>query len=577
MLASHDDDAITDEELLTGTGSGGVFESGYLRDQPLIEYLEESERVAFLLANKKKGVRRESDADSTAFTPGDGYQAIAAITDTRVLFVVGDCEGDGDRMFAVPYTEIEDVKTNRGVLTKRLDVWSTQGVRWRFFVKSTVDIGPAAEYLERAAVVWSRVEGQLHHANTEADAVETHLEADDHEQAQAAAKTARDHIEEAQRKATELTEDRADAIWERIDETEGRLDETVLDIHVSKAKTLVNEAEQQWRQEKYNKAYDSFLAARNQYERGLDVGRARGVESTSEIRAAADEVTQSIDQLSKSPLQRAEETYDRAMATEEPDIAVDLLEDALEKYQTALVLDWGNDDSRFAGDSEELQARIEEIVEQIESTRRELAEQKRTTADWYIEDLQYERAREQYAQAKSHLETALSIVEELKPDLAPALSADIRELEDEIEQAAQLGEEVGFQFVGDEVDDEEHTDGDEAAFRDLVASVWAAMGWETTAQDEGVVDVIATKEHPMPEKQLIVTQRCPGGVCDESAVEPSVAIRDTDRDADVVAVVTSGSFTSAATARAREHNVKLIDGDRFDDILEAEGMADADV
>jgi hypothetical protein len=241
MLASQDENAISDEELLTETGSGGVFASGYLHDKPLIEYLGAAERVAFLLSNKKKGVRRETDADATVFTPGDGYQAIAAITDTRVLFVVGDSNGTGDTSFAVPYTEIEDVKTRSGMLTKGVDIWTTEGVKWRFAVRSTVDIEPAVEYLERAAVVWSRVESQLRHARKHLVEVDECLSDDDHDSARAAASTARDHVEEAQRKAPELTTNRDDAVWERVHEVEQRLDASVMTIHVSRAEQHATE------------------------------------------------------------------------------------------------------------------------------------------------------------------------------------------------------------------------------------------------------------------------------------------------------------------------------------------------
>jgi len=271
MLASHDDDALTDGELLTGTGSGGVLASGYLREKPLIEYLGDSERVTYLLSNKKKGVRKESDEDQTAYTPGDGYQAILAVTDTRVMFVVGNCAGTGDRQFAVPYTEIEDVKTGSGVLKKRVDVWTTSGVRWRFFVRSTVDVGPAADYLERAALVWSRVESQLQHAKKQIAAISEYVSEDDHDAAQESASEARAYIEEAHRKAAELSEERSDAIWGHIDQVECQLDESILDIHVSQAESIVDTAEQQWRKEQYNQAYESFMAARNKYERALDL------------------------------------------------------------------------------------------------------------------------------------------------------------------------------------------------------------------------------------------------------------------------------------------------------------------
>lgn len=562
MLASHDDNAITDEELLTGTGSGGVFASGYLRDKPLIEYLGESERVSYLLSNTKKGVRRETDDETVAYTPGDGYQAIAAVTDTRMLFVVGDCDEDGDEMFGVPYTEIENVKTNRGVLKKSVDIWTTTGARWRFFVKSTVDVEPAAAYLERAAVVWSRVEAQLQRARKYVAAISDHTTEDDHDAAREAATTAREYVEEAQRKATELTEDHEDAIWDRIEVTERQLDEGVLAIHVSRAKAAVRAAHRQWRQEQYNDAYDSFLEARNQYERALDVARDRELPEADDIRARADEVTQHIDQLSKSPLQRAEETYERALAADGLDTRVDLLADALETYRSALVLDWGNDDRRFAGDSETIRATIEQIVTELVDTRRYLAEKRWRAGNWFAERGREETARWEYATARNHLDDALSVATELKP----ALESELIETRAELEAATErVG--TGPDDADRGTDAEVATDDRAAAFSERVSRRWRESDWETTQHADGIVDVVATRDRPVPEKHLIVAApRGTDGTCDQGIVDSAAAVRDADSDADVVAVVTDGSFTETARSVAREQHVKLVDGTRLWDV-----------
>ncbi|WP_136716223.1 restriction endonuclease [Halorientalis salina] len=574
MVASQDDDGISDEELLTGTGSGGMFASGYLSDQPLIEYLGESERVSYLLSNTKKGVREESDDGSTAYTPGDGYQAIAAVTDTRVLFVVGDCSEDGDEMFGVPYTEIEDVKTNRGVLKKSVDVWTTSGVRWRFFVKSGVEVGPAAEYLERAAVVWSRVEGQLQHARKYVAAISDHATEGDHEQAREAATTAREYVEEARRKAAELTEDREDAIWDRIETTERRLEKGVLDIHVSRADGQVATAERKWQAEQYNDAYDSFLAARNQYELALDIAREQDLPEADDIRTWADEVTQRIDQLSKSPLQRAEDTYERARAAEDLDTTIELLAESLETYQSALVLDWGNEDQRFAGDSETIRTQIEAVVGDLVGARRDLAEKRWRAGDWFSETGEFDRARSEYEAAREHVEAALSVARELDPDLEPALADDLTDLDAAIERLTDRSN--GADRESGESGERDSGDGSDE-FGEVVARLWAGRGWETATRAEGVVDVVATRDHPIPEKQLVVAHQCgPDGTCDRTVVESAADTRDSDGDADVVAVLTDGSVTDDARSVARERNVKLLDGDRLADALDAAGIAGLD-
>lgn len=456
MLASQDENAISDEELLTGTGSGGVFASGYLHDKPLIEYLGAAERVAFLLSNKKKGVRRENDEGATAYTPGDGYQAIAAITDTRVLFVVGDSNGTGDTSFAVPYTEIEDVKTRSGMLTKGVDIWTTEGVKWHFAVRSTVDIEPAVEYLERAAVVWSRVESQLRHARKHLVDVDELLSEDDHDAARAAASTARDHVEEAQRKAPELTTNRDDAVWERVHDVERRLDASVMETHVSRAEKHATVANDEWRQEQYNNAYDAFLKARTEYERALDIAREHDFPEESDIRENADTVTQSLDHLSKSPLRRAETAAERARDADAPAVVAEQFEVALERYQTALVLDWGSDRQRFAGDSNELRGTIERVVGELVHTRRLLAAYHLAAGTRLLAAGHPDAAKDAYENAHTEIEDARTVAKELKPQLTPMLEASADTLARCIE-AADDPVDDGFEFVGDMADGDPRT------------------------------------------------------------------------------------------------------------------------
>ncbi|WP_246983471.1 restriction endonuclease [Halorientalis marina] len=601
MLASGEENGIDDDELLTGTGSGGVFTSGYLRDRPLIEYLNETERVAFLLSNSKKGVREESDDDATAYTPGDRYQAIAAVTDTRVMFVVGDCtETDGDAMFAVPYTEIEDVKTGRGVLTKQLDVWTTSGRRWRFYVKSSVDLQPAADYLDKAAVVWSRVENQLGRAEEYVTEISAQVEDRSFEAAVETGARAREHVDEARRMATELTTNRADAVWERITDAEERLDAARMETHRTWAVAHEHEAERQWRTELYNQAYESYEAAREEYRSALDIARDQGFPEGEEIVAEIDDIRHDLDALSKSPLRRAEETRNRAAELDDPAVAVETWEEALERYQTTLVLDWGTDDGRFAGDSDDIRVEIEGIVDRIDETRRELADRHELTADDLAEGGEYERARREYAAARDQLAAAASVAEELRPSLVDGLRDRMDTLDERIEQARENAAANEFVFVGDTnraiatSDAGADEDGDSLSgsvrerlcradaetFRAVVASAWREMGWEATVLDDERderVGVIAERSHPVPETQLLVTDGAPTDArFDAERVTNVAAAVETDYDADVVAFVTTGGFTDGARDAAAETRVKLIDGDHLASILETEGVDDFD-
>lgn len=448
MLASQDDDTTANDELLTGTGSGGVLTSGYLRERPLIEYLEAEERVAFVLSNRRKGVRRESDDDSAVYTPDGGYRAIAAVTDTRLLFVVGT--GDGDEQFEIPYAAIENTKAGRGVLSKHLDIWTTEGVRWRFYVGTGVDTAPVAEYLERAAVVWSRVESQLRRARKRFVDVDEAVDAGDYDRARTATDEARAAIEEAKQTAGDLTTDRGDAVWVRIEAAETRLESNVLKVHRTRGRSRARDAERQWRTEQYNKAYDGYLAARNDYKRALEIAREHEIGTSDHLRERIDEVTQNLDHLSASPLRRAREAHERARAADDPEVTADLLEEALEKHQTALVLDWGTERDRFAGDSNRLRERVSAIVEEIAMTRRTVAVDYRERGETHATNGRHGQAQAAFEEARAQLEAALSIAKELRPDLVADLEADIDARTADVERAEARVAESGFRFVGDE-------------------------------------------------------------------------------------------------------------------------------
>ena len=79
-------DASLDETLLTSTGDGGLFSTGYLHQRSLQTYLLNGEEVIFLLASK----RQAPDYTGQQLPDLNGHRAITVITPTRVLCVVGN-------------------------------------------------------------------------------------------------------------------------------------------------------------------------------------------------------------------------------------------------------------------------------------------------------------------------------------------------------------------------------------------------------------------------------------------------------------------------------------------------------
>jgi restriction endonuclease Mrr/RNA polymerase-binding transcription factor DksA len=109
-------------------------------------------------------------------------------------------------------------------------------------------------------------------------------------------------------------------------------------------------------------------------------------------------------------------------------------------------------------------------------------------------------------------------------------------------------------------------------FEYFVADLWHAQGWTTevtqASGDQGI-DVIATKESPFPQKQVIQAKR---NSADNTVGGPKIqqyaSLRDQVDGADVTVVVTTSSFSKPARNLGEQLNVKLIDIDGIHDLLE---------
>lgn len=113
-------------------------------------------------------------------------------------------------------------------------------------------------------------------------------------------------------------------------------------------------------------------------------------------------------------------------------------------------------------------------------------------------------------------------------------------------------------------------------FEHLVADLWEYIGWNTTVTNEsqdGGVDIIARKDLPFPQKQLIQAKRYSqqNKVRREDVQQYSSLYlnRSSERDvgADVVAIVTTGNLTQPAREKAPELDVRIVTGDDLTKML----------
>jgi len=105
------------------------------------------------------------------------------------------------------------------------------------------------------------------------------------------------------------------------------------------------------------------------------------------------------------------------------------------------------------------------------------------------------------------------------------------------------------------------------AFEDFIGDLWAHEGWATEvtqARADRGIDVKATRGGVAQQTALIQAKRYRG----DNKVRPAdvreyAGVRQRERDADMMVLVTTGAATSGAREEAAELNVELIEGDEL--------------
>jgi hypothetical protein len=139
----------------------------------LSAFLGGNERLRWSLTNTRSGVTRERDGEETTVEPLAEYGAVAAVTDKRVLFLVGGAGEDGrDHAASIPHEEIAGVEAVEELLTSRLVVTTGAGAIWRFTAREPADLADAAAYLDEQATGDEHVQRALSEARDRRDAAQ---------------------------------------------------------------------------------------------------------------------------------------------------------------------------------------------------------------------------------------------------------------------------------------------------------------------------------------------------------------------------------------------------------------------
>lgn len=113
---------------------------------------------------------------------------------------------------------------------------------------------------------------------------------------------------------------------------------------------------------------------------------------------------------------------------------------------------------------------------------------------------------------------------------------------------------------------------DDYEFEHLVGDLWEIQGWDIEVEQQSAdagVDVRATQTSPYPRKVLIQAKRySEDNPVNGPDVQQYAALKQQESDTDESIIVTTGRFTSSAEDRAKDLNVKLLDGEGLVDLIE---------
>jgi HJR/Mrr/RecB family endonuclease len=119
---------------------------------------------------------------------------------------------------------------------------------------------------------------------------------------------------------------------------------------------------------------------------------------------------------------------------------------------------------------------------------------------------------------------------------------------------------------------------DAYSFEELVADLWTERGWNavaTTESGDRGIDVIAERQDPIPEKQLIqVKKYAEGNTVGSRDIQQYSSLRHQQNGVDAVVVVTTSTFTKQARELAENLNVKLVDIDLLCELIRLENAYD---
>ena len=455
-----------DAAVLTATAKSGMLGGTYLRSKPLAAYLADAEVPHYVVRNKKSGLRIEAagDADpesgnrasetaegpataeqrrddAATVTDGTGapvqthtdetsapehlepaseYQALAAVTDVRIVFVVGTA--DRDRSASIPLSDVATVDVESGLLGGELAITTVRNDRYVFPCRG--DLAPIAEYVDRGAQAWARAYSLLDDARASLQAAERHRDATEFAAAIEAIDEAVDAVAAATDRMETFGEGAANSLGPETEELRRTLERRRREIYAEHGVHAHEQARSHWGNRNYERAHEAFVEARTALE------RAQELEATGGIEDRLARIDDELDDLADAPLSYASAMVEEAEDSDDARTSAQCWEVAIERYRDVYALDWAREeDERFRGDPATIRDRIRTAVDELVASRVAGVEDRLEEAEWLRQSDDVDGAREVLDDATAVLDRTETLVEELTHETYPELDRARREVE----------------------------------------------------------------------------------------------------------------------------------------------------
>jgi len=435
-----DDQGIVGEELLTKTGSGGLFNRGYLADQPIESYLDPHEQPRVVFATDGTGVVTEGPQGQTTYEPGSDYRTVVALTTQRVVLVVGGATDDGgDRLIDIPLTRIDHVASASGFRQSIVRLWIGEDV-WELS-SETADPETVETYLSKASQRRIRFERLLGEAEDGIVAAGDHLTAGRFPSVEEALDRADRALEEAREPVESFPADARDmeallaAYRDRYRSEEQRL-------QLSRIEQNRECGREQCQNEAYERAANAYDRSRAICETLLE---REGVasERADRTRDVLTSIERDRTRLAVAPVQTAAAYRRSAEGATLPGDAAERWREAYDRYRQVLELDWGEETDRFAGDADRIRERLTTIAAELLAARSRAAAQHRRAAIRLTTVQATTAAMDAYGDARDHLEAAVETARELDPTAVSSLRERLDLVEQRMTVLAESDAETG--------------------------------------------------------------------------------------------------------------------------------------